>query len=61
MSDSEDMSIQEEDNKPGDSIKYQRPSSQCTKQATQWKFQTVEETTNSELLLPTQDGGKCSE
>jgi hypothetical protein len=61
MLDSEDTITQEEDNRLGDLILFQRQSSLCTQQPTLWKFQTKEETTNSELLLPTQDGGKCSE
>jgi hypothetical protein len=46
MLDSEDTQLQEPDNKPGDSTSPQRPSSLITREATQWKFQTVEETTN---------------
>jgi hypothetical protein len=46
MLDSEDTPLQERDNKLGNSIKSLRPSSLNTTEATQWKFQTVEETTN---------------
>jgi hypothetical protein len=61
MLDLEDGTKEEQDNKLGSLIESRIPSSLTTPDPTQWKFQTVERTINSELLLPTQDGGKCSD
>jgi hypothetical protein len=57
----EDGTDQELDNKLGNSMSPQRLLSQNIKEATHLIFQTMEETTHSLLLLPTQDGGKCSD
>jgi hypothetical protein len=61
MLDSEDTIPEEPDNKPGDSTLLQRPSNLTITEATHLLFQTVEETVNSELLEPTQDGGNSSD
>jgi hypothetical protein len=61
MLDSEDITFQERDNRLGNSILHQRPSSLCIIPDTQWILQTAEEVLISDLLQPTQDGGRCSE
>jgi hypothetical protein len=59
--DSEDSTTQEEDNKLGSSTESRIPSSQNTPNPTQSTWQATTAIPTSELLLPTQDGGKCSE
>jgi hypothetical protein len=59
--DSEDITIQEEDNKLGSSIESRIPSSQNTPNLTPFTWQATTVILISELLLPTQDGGNCSE
>jgi hypothetical protein len=59
--DSEDTTFQEEDNKLGSSIEYRIPSSLNTPNPTQSTWQATTAIPTSESLLPTQDGGKCSE
>jgi hypothetical protein len=46
MSDSEDGTEEEHDNKPGTLIEFPTLSNLNIQRATQWKFQTKEETTN---------------
>jgi hypothetical protein len=48
MLDSEDITAAEEDNKLGSLTESRIPSSLNITEPTQWKFQTKEETTNSE-------------
>jgi hypothetical protein len=59
--DSEDIPFQEEDNKPGSLIEFRIPSNLTTLDPTQSTWQATTVTPTSESLLPTQDGGKCSE
>jgi hypothetical protein len=59
--DSEDITFQEEDNKLGSSTEFRIPSSLTTPDLTQSTWQATTVTPTSESLLPTQDGGKCSE
>jgi hypothetical protein len=59
--DSEDITFQERDNKLGNSIESPIPSSLTTPDHTQSTWQATTAIPTSELLLPTQDGGKCSE
>jgi hypothetical protein len=59
--DSEDITLQEEDNKLGSSTESRIPSSLTTLDPTQSTWQATIVTPTSESLLPTQDGGKCSE
>jgi hypothetical protein len=61
ISDSEDITIQEEDNKLGNSTESRIPSSQNTPNPTPFTWQATTVTPTSESQLPTQDGGKCSE
>jgi hypothetical protein len=60
-SDSEDTTNQEYDNKHSNLTKSQRPSNLNTTEVTHLRFQTKEETINSEYHLPTQDGGNSSD
>jgi hypothetical protein len=59
--DSEDTTQEERDNKLGSSIESRIPSSLTTLDHTQSTWQATTVIPTSELLLPTQDGGKCSE
>jgi hypothetical protein len=61
MLDSEDITLQELDNRPGSSMEPPRLSNLNTTDPTHFLFQIEEETANSELKELTQDGGKCSE
>jgi hypothetical protein len=59
--DSEDSTIQEEDNKLGSSTEFRIPSSLNTLNPIQSTWQATIAIPTSEYLLPAQDGGKCSE
>jgi hypothetical protein len=59
--DSEDIPFQERDNKLGSSIESRIPLSLTTPDHTQSTWQATTAIPTSESLLPTQDGGKCSE
>jgi hypothetical protein len=59
--DSEDIMPEERDNKLGSSIEFRIPSSLNTLDHTPFTLQATIVTPTSESLLPTQDGGKCSE
>jgi hypothetical protein len=60
MLDSEDTLLQELDNRHSSLILLPRLSNLTITQATHLTFQTTEETTNSQSLQPTQDGGRSS-
>jgi hypothetical protein len=61
MSDSEDITVQDKDNKHGNSMESPRLSNLTITEATHSPFQIVEETANSELEEPHQDGGNSSD